>query len=339
MALTEIYVDPSVNANSGAGTVGDPYGDLRYAIEQETFDTTNGVRINVKAGTAEILTENLATSLADTGTSVAWVPTETAPLVIQGYTTAAGDGGIGEIDGNATYPIFDNTAQDFIVLRDLKIGNVGSNYIVQLGDTNVFYNVEFHTSVAYGLKLDFENLIVRCYFRGIGSGAAIIVNGNCVTYGNFIDASALAGIDMVGDDGWVMHNIVKCTGATDGIYVSGQGYVWNNSIWSDGGTGTGITTNGVSKTGIVVFNNIIAGFSGTGGAGTDFTVGSTSAVRLRAHNSYYDNATHHVGSTSEYVAFNNETLSASPFTDPANNDFSPVDTGSIKEGSFPRFKV
>ena len=28
MAFKEIYVDPSINADSGAGTSGDPYGDL-----------------------------------------------------------------------------------------------------------------------------------------------------------------------------------------------------------------------------------------------------------------------------------------------------------------------
>ena len=43
---TELYVDPSIAADSGAGTIGDPYGDLEYCIEQETFDLTNGTRIN-----------------------------------------------------------------------------------------------------------------------------------------------------------------------------------------------------------------------------------------------------------------------------------------------------
>ncbi len=54
MALTEIYVDPAIAADSGAGTEGSPYGDLEYAIEQETFDLTNGTRVNIKAGTDEL---------------------------------------------------------------------------------------------------------------------------------------------------------------------------------------------------------------------------------------------------------------------------------------------
>ena len=57
MALTEIYVDPSIAADSGTGTIGDPFGDLEYAIEQTTFDTTNGTRLNVKAGTDDFLSK------------------------------------------------------------------------------------------------------------------------------------------------------------------------------------------------------------------------------------------------------------------------------------------
>ena len=100
MAITEIYVDPSINADSGTGAIGTPYGDLEWAIEQATFDTTNGTRINIKAGTAEILAASLDTALNSASPSAAWVPTPTAQLIFQGYTTAAGDGGKGDIDGN-----------------------------------------------------------------------------------------------------------------------------------------------------------------------------------------------------------------------------------------------
>ena len=44
MAITEVYVDPSIAGDSGVGTIGDPYGDLEYAIEQETFDTKKCTR-------------------------------------------------------------------------------------------------------------------------------------------------------------------------------------------------------------------------------------------------------------------------------------------------------
>lgn len=87
MALTEIYVDPSIAGDSGAGTIGDPYGDLEYAIEQITFDTSNGNRINIKAGTDEVLAVELGAAIS--GASIS--PSETAPLIFQGYTTTAGE--------------------------------------------------------------------------------------------------------------------------------------------------------------------------------------------------------------------------------------------------------
>ena len=50
-ALTQYYVDPAINANSGTGTIGDPYGDLQYALNTLTRDPTDGDQINVKATT------------------------------------------------------------------------------------------------------------------------------------------------------------------------------------------------------------------------------------------------------------------------------------------------
>ena len=59
MAITNYYVDPSINANSGTGTIGDPFGDLQYALDTVTRDSTNGDQFNIKAGTAEVLTGTL----------------------------------------------------------------------------------------------------------------------------------------------------------------------------------------------------------------------------------------------------------------------------------------
>ena len=55
MAITEVYVDPAINGNSGTGTLVDPYGDLQYALDTKARDSTNGDRFNIKAGTAEVL--------------------------------------------------------------------------------------------------------------------------------------------------------------------------------------------------------------------------------------------------------------------------------------------
>ena len=123
MALTELYVDPSIAADSGAGTIGDPYGDLEYCLEQEDYDLTNGIRVNIKAGTDEVVAAELSVAMASTaapGKSVAWVPTQAAPCVFQGYTTAAGDGGKGGISGGGSVSIYSDTALDFVHFVDLQ---------------------------------------------------------------------------------------------------------------------------------------------------------------------------------------------------------------------------
>lgn len=50
MSVTEVYVDSSIGADSGAGTIGDPYGRLSHAFTQSS-STTNGKRYNVKGTT------------------------------------------------------------------------------------------------------------------------------------------------------------------------------------------------------------------------------------------------------------------------------------------------
>jgi hypothetical protein len=56
--MADIYVDPSINANTGTGTIGDPYGDLQYAITSTT-QGTSGDQFNIKSGTAEVMAGSL----------------------------------------------------------------------------------------------------------------------------------------------------------------------------------------------------------------------------------------------------------------------------------------
>ena len=95
---SEIVLDADITSDSSSPSdvdgVSVPYGDLKFAIEQYTFDLTNGLRVNIKAGTDEVLTvESLDVTFADTVTTIAWAPTEASPVVFRGYTAVAGDGG------------------------------------------------------------------------------------------------------------------------------------------------------------------------------------------------------------------------------------------------------
>ncbi len=117
MAQTQTYVDPSINANSGTGTVGDPYGDLQYALDTMTRDSTDGDQINIKAGTAEVLTGSLDFTTYGT-------PSSTAALSFSGYTSSENDGGIGSIDGDGSYKIA--SLPNYSMMKDLELFNSGS---------------------------------------------------------------------------------------------------------------------------------------------------------------------------------------------------------------------
>lgn len=335
MALTEIYVDPSIAADSGTGTIGDPYGDLRYAIEQETFDLTNGTRINVKAGTAEVLNESLTTSLADTTVSVAWVPSATAPLVIQGYTTAAGDGGIGIIDGAATYSIFSGGTVDNLVLVDLELRNTGTNAVLDLDNSCVVYRCNIHTSTGVAVQCDNNNAVIGCYLHNCLSGG-VCVTANLYAY-NYISDMSLNGLSLSGAGACVYRNVVSVTGSVDGISIAGNSFVWNNSVYSAGGSGSGIVYS--ADTGTLCINNVVEGFSDTGGIGIEANDAGAPTVMMLTNNSVYDCATEYsldaIVTDLLDVFGGNETLTASPFTSPSTGDFSTVDTGGIKEGSIP----
>jgi len=125
-APTEYYVDPG----SGNDSTGDGLSDgTAWATIQHALDTITqgavGDRINVKSGTADTLAAalDIATNYGS--------PSQTAPLIIQGYATSAGDGdfeagtGIGEVDGDGSYGMF-AAATNYVYVRHMKVHNCGS---------------------------------------------------------------------------------------------------------------------------------------------------------------------------------------------------------------------
>jgi len=337
MALTEIYVDPSIAGDSGTGTIGDPFGDLEYAIEQTTFDTTNGTRVNIKAGTDEIVAAELGAAMANTGTTVAWAPSEAAPAIFQGYTTTAGDGGIGGISGGGSVSIF-FTLTDHIHCIDLHMHNCGSALICQIDNYSSVIRCEVDNTTGTAVFAGTNSIIRQCNIHNYGL-RGIQLEGSIASY-NILDglgATPLYGIELVGNASTVYRNIIRCEGAMDGIVGNGGNYgiITNNSIFSNGGTGAGIGAVGANHEFSEISNNLIEGFSGTGGIGMDLA--SANSVRSYGGNSVYDCATAYTAITKHIIddLGSNETLTVSPFTNATGDDFSPVDTGSVKEGSLP----
>jgi len=335
VAITELYVDPSIAADSGAGTVGDPYGDLEYCIEQETFDLTNGTRVNIKAGTDEVLAADLVTACQDTSVSVAWAPTEAAPLVFRGYTSAAGDGGIGGISGGGSVPVFGTSSSTYrnMSFVDLHLHNCGTGYILDLDNNCYVERCELDNTTGGAIRVAVACAVKGCYVHNIGAIAIDAPNAQ-VTYCYIADGTntcttAIASAEVVD------RNIIHLTGNGDGISSADGRTLTNNSIYCEGGTGSGINqaSNSISNT---LSNNLIQGFSGAGGIGVEF--GTASGAKFYGGNAVYDCTTAYDTATHVQTGAqgDNETLSSSPFQDPANGDFRPVNTGNVREGALPQ---
>jgi len=338
-APTEVYCDPAIAANSGTGSIGDPYGDVQYALNTVTRDATNGNRLNIKAGTDEVLAATL--SLATYGT-----PSLEAPLIFRGYTSAAGDGGIGGISGAATYKILTSTG-DGIAFEDMHLHNSGSAVLLELKRFNAIIGCQLNNTSGNGLVLSGSGFCIaeNNYLHDIGGyGISVtddigpIVRGNYLANGSKTFTRA---ISLTSSAPHVCHrNIATVSGATVGIYSSTFGsYIEHNSILSSGGTGTGIYM--ARSLGSTVQNNLIEGFSGAGGIGIDQDSSTEEQIVLRMNGVY--NCTSAYTTLGDTLSVeDNETLGATPFAKSGSDTFAnrgtyfaAANTGNVQGGAYP----
>lgn len=328
---TQVYVDPSIAGNSGTGTSGDPYGDLQYALDQTTRDSTNGDQFNIKAGTAEVLSSAL--SFATYGT-----PSVAAPCIFRGYTSTANDGGIAEIDGNGGN--FAILGQDYTHAIDMNLHNTGTAAVVSLARSAT--NCEIHNSTG-GLVTAANCIVTKCHLYDCNAAAVI----KCKSlFFSFIDntqtkATSIRLVDTTGQNFVAMGNIfVMGANAAQGIDIlDDRALIVGNSFYSTGGTGAAIA-HGADRDLLVVMDNLIEGFSGTGGAGIDGESRSEGHTVI-AGNAVYNCTTAYANSADYIFSEDNETLSASPFAKSGSATyanrltfFEPADTGNVYGGAF-----
>ena len=309
----QYYVDPSINANSGTGTIGDPFGDLQYCLNTITRSTTVGDQVNIKAGTPESMTT--AISLATYGT-----PTK---LILAGYTSAADDGGIGEItfNGNNTN-VF--SSQLNIDLRSLKIGNFGTGSLL-VGASQITH-CEIHTFS--GTITTQGNFYYNHVHTHTGTNLCVQMNGAVVAFNILRSSTNWAVAYGNGSGGLFLGNVVVHSNtvgsAIVALNVAQTFLILSNSVinTSAGGTGRGIEWNSTTlpNSGIIA-NNIVQGWSGSGGRAIGPS--GTRPCFLIRDNRWWNCATGLAGTAgSDYMlAINNSALTASPFTDVANLDF------------------
>ena len=323
---TNIFVDPAINANSGTGTLGDPYGDLQYALNTTTRDAANGDQFNIKAGAYEVL----SASLTYTGTY--GNPGSTSPLIFRGYTSAANDGGKGQFDFGGGAYLF-SAVDAYVRWVDCEFKNA-TGYFIDVSNTGSFASsCIFHdtTGTAVNNSESQGSGVYGCTFYDCSYGS---------DYGNVYASRFYNGSirDFITAINFNVHGsaVVDCNtfqldGASNAIFAKNYAMLKNNSIYGGGSTGYGIKHD--YTIGLHITNNLITGFSGSGGKGISVT-GGTTERGMFANNSFYDNE-------SDYDSFDaaltdsNESLGSDPFADASTGDFTPQDVGNVIGGAFP----
>ena len=224
----------------------------------------------------------------------------------------------------------------------MRLHNSGANHLCSIDENCMVLFCEFDNCTGtnrYLLNVD-SGLIMGNYFHNFEGYGARMDNGSIVGNHFFDDgATPVLAIQCVPGQ-MIARNLIRFNegGVAVGIQTASLDYgtIMNNGIFSNGGTGNGIlVTNGGVRDAIL--NNVIQGFSGSGGVGINMDATNT-GVTTFANNSIFDCATAWIDPDAGPIyETGNEILTESPWVDPLNGDFSPKNVGSMKEGSFPGY--
>ena len=256
MAKSEYYVDPL----NGSDTTGDGLSDgtawqtVQNALNSITKNTTDGDRINVKDTADDVLTAPLQFGAIGSYSL-------TYGLLIEGYSTNAGDGGVGGISGGGTTGII-TTTRSYIGFRNMHLHNTGANAIISIS-RGALEGCEFDNSSFTGNVVQVnEGSCSNCYFHNTDGEALKITLG--AAYGNYFKQGATYSFDsaiLASSQSFIVENVISVDGASNGILAdTNPTSIINNSILSASGTGIGISHTG-NNFGSSDLNNLIEGFS------------------------------------------------------------------------------
>jgi len=326
-AANDYYVDPAAGTDDmPGGTIVDPWASIQYALDTGiTRDATDGDQINLKAGTSD--TASAPIDVEGTYGN----PTNTAPLIIRGYTSAADDGGIGVIDGGAAASIMNDVSTDSMVWKDLQLTNTGANVILNIDNNHSFENVEFDNASGDGVLLDVGNSIINCYFHNIGGDGLQTLSSTLVMNCYFVngDNDFTSAIVMSGGDSSItLFNIINVDAASNGIEFGNEDTVIGNTIYSAAGSGTGILPTDATIHPFLIMNNYVEGFS-DGGVGIE--VSADDSVRIYGNNvAYGNNDDYDLSGDIHITVGTDDTLSSSNLTNAGGADFSMGTDAKVK---------
>lgn len=324
--MTEYYVDGDVGDDANAGTSagsGNAWETLTHAAGQ----VAAGDKVWVKASAdyTELLTLEASGSIL-------------SPIVWEGYTTTPGDGGQATIDGENTraanvqldgydFNHFKNFiltgAQDFCVLIDTAHSSNSLWRNIRFTDgsgspASVFGVTSGYSRILYHVL---ENIIIE---NMTAQGIAGLREDQVRIYDSIVRDNGGNGIELRTYSGG--HAIERCLIHDNGGWgIRGddaavdQVSIRFNTI--DGNADGGIDTRPQRRRSWTIMYNLITNHSGAGDIGLQ-SAGTTSGdvVFLVDGNFYWNNTTHKSGTFMD--GDNDVTLTADPYTDSANDDYS-----------------
>lgn len=317
--------DPTdVRCDQHSGAVGLPWATVQHALDFVTRDAVDGDRFNVKAGTDDVL----AAALDFTNYGA---PTQAAPWILQGYTNAAGDGGIGGCSGGgANISIVGGDALDYLTFIDMHLHNTGTADVLSLDNYTSVLRCEIDNTTANGLDLDDYSTVISCHIHNCGANGVTVRPGSTVAFNTLENGANDFVYALYGGGSSYVFNVIDIDGASIGIYPWGNSNALFNSVYANAGTGTGIYTAGANDAGVVM-GNIVEGFSGIGGDGINLGA----PTDIYGFNAVYNNTTQvTLGDVLlDLSAGDINPTVASPFTDAANDDFTV--TTEVKALAYP----
>ncbi|MCA9065181.1 MAG: hypothetical protein KDA96_19065 [Planctomycetaceae bacterium] len=326
VAPTDYFVDPTIATDGGDGSVGNPWTRADGQVYQYALDNLThgggGSRVLAYGGSRH--TPGLAT------------------LTVPGSIVTTYDNPlwIGPVDPNAYQA-------DMTMDAGRQLISAPSAYCH-------LYGLHCPNSA---ITVGTASSVCRCFVgcvsgqNGIQSGGNSYVIGNAVVgtvgyangiqashciQGNFVKVSISSngkdGIHVAGSGSGAMFNVIRITSAQgNGMQLNSSthfSYVNNNSVFAEGSSGSGIIVNS-AKFMHSAWGNLIQGFDS---AINEY--GSSRKVGVWG-NSWFDcpNGLINPADQWDYMGFpDNESLPSSPFVDPTNDDFAPVDVGSVFGG-------
>lgn len=349
---SEYWVEPD-GTDTGAGTSGNPYGNVQYALDQIGTSPGQGadgdiLHVSATSGADDIVPSG-GYDLATYGT-----PAAGRPLILQGFDSTAKDGdwdtqtGIAGIDcdGNSMWA---GSNYDNICLRHLKIHGRSTGTCIDLDNNVLIIECEITGTSGSAVDIDLGGLVWNCWIHDIGAYGVRYHNANGGrAYFNYLSNDGTndfaSGLQVANQYCEAVGNIVSVDGSSEGIRIDGVLSVCaHNSILSSSGTGKGIYIAANADVDAHIHSNLVEGFSGAGGVGIDTSAITTTSIPVMTNNGCYNNTTNY-SNTAEFVGLetDNESLSSSPFEKVGADSFSnrvsyfaAADTGSVRGGGYP----